>query len=59
MQGFAVQKRVVDPLELEVQMLTSHPIRRWELNSDPLQGQKALLTFEPSLQHLVSILDTN
>jgi hypothetical protein len=46
-----LSERVTDPLELELVMVVSHqPCGCWELNADPLQKQKVILTKEPSLQ---------
>lgn len=50
------QKRVSEPLELELQTILSHDIADscWESNPDPLQGQPVLLTAEFP-HHLVHI----
>lgn len=45
------QKRVADPLELELQMTVNSPLWGWKPNSDPLQQQQELLTTEPFPRH--------
>lgn len=47
-----VQKRVSDTLDLGLQATVSHLICCWELNSEPLQEQRALLATKLSLQLL-------
>lgn len=44
------QKRVSDPLALELQVAGNYHGGGWELNPGPLQEQPGLLTDEPSLQ---------
>lgn len=47
-----VQKRVSDTLDLGLQATVSHLVWCWELNSEPLQEQQALLATRLSLQLL-------
>lgn len=44
------QKRVLDSLELELEMIVS--LHVWESNLGPLEDQLVLLNFEPSFQFL-------
>jgi hypothetical protein len=46
------QKRMLDSLELKLQMRVSCHVGCWELNLGPLKEQPKLLTAEPSLQPL-------
>jgi hypothetical protein len=43
------QKRVLDLLELQLQMVVSHCVGGWELTPGPLQERQMLLTSKPSL----------
>jgi hypothetical protein len=47
--AWGTQKRVLDPLELELQLVWATQHRCWELNLGPPQEQQVLLTIEPSL----------
>ena len=46
-----IQKRVLGPLELELQVVVSHPNTGtdWEKNSGPLQDQEAVFVTESTL----------
>jgi hypothetical protein len=44
------QKRVPDPLELQLEIVVIHHIKCQELNLNPLQEQQVSLTAEPPLQ---------
>lgn len=46
-----------DALELELQMVLSHPKGFWEMNWGPLGEQWELLTIESSLQPSISIFE--
>jgi hypothetical protein len=48
-RNFRDAKRVVDPLEQQLQAVVSHHVNL-ELNFGPLEEQSGLLTAEPSLQ---------
>ena len=50
------QKRVSDPLELELQLVVSHYVGAGKSNHGPLQEQSVLLNIEPSFQPLEYIL---
>lgn len=49
-----VQKRVLNPLELELQAIVSYPV--WVTGSGPLPEQPSVLMPEPSLQLLLLLV---
>lgn len=49
-------KRMLDPLELELQAVVSYPLGSWESNPGPLELKPVLLTIKPSLQLYLFIL---
>lgn len=52
------QKRMLDPLEIELQILCESPCGGWKSNLGPLQEQKVLLNTKPTLQFpIIVILD--
>jgi hypothetical protein len=55
--AYRSEKRVLDPLKLELQSVVDHRVSGWELNLGTKQEQQALLTPEPSHQ-LLGILKT-
>lgn len=51
-KAYGGQKKWLDPLELEIQVIVSYPMWVPETNSAWLEEQQELLTVEPALQPL-------
>ena len=56
-QAYRCQKRALDPLELELQVVVSSRCQCWEWNLCLVQEQQVLLAAELSLQPSKSILN--